>query len=80
MVQYLADIGVVEAEAEEIKIEGLTLDELIERVERTLKILDGIDSTKFASKEDNEIKINLGNFSVSRSALDYAHQISGPSL
>lgn len=76
----MVDLGVTDATAEEIQTEGLSLDELIARGERALKVMDGIDASKFTSKEGEEIKINLGKFSVTKPALEYAHHIAGPSL
>ncbi len=80
VVQFLADLGATDATPEDITIEGLSPDELIARVERTLKVLDSVEATTFAEKEENAIKINLGKFSVERPALQYAQQIAGPSL
>ncbi|OAA81704.1 hypothetical protein LEL_01249 [Akanthomyces lecanii RCEF 1005] len=79
-VQFLADLGATEATSEEITIEGLSVDELIARVERTLKVLEGVDANAFTAKEEDAIKIDLGNLSVERPALQYAQQIAGPSL
>lgn len=74
------DLGATDATPEDIVSEGLSLDELIARVERALKVLESVNQNKLASKEQDAIKINLGNFSLDRPALQYAHEISGPSL
>ncbi|KAJ6784596.1 hypothetical protein PWT90_05520 [Aphanocladium album] len=80
IVQFLVDLGATDARPEEIGGEGLSLDELIARVERTLKVLDDVDTTKLVAKEQEIINIKLGKFSIERSALKYAHEIAVPSL
>ncbi|OAA49690.1 hypothetical protein ISF_09393 [Cordyceps fumosorosea ARSEF 2679] len=81
VVQFLVDVGVTTAAPEAIVTDDrLSLDELMARVERTLTVLDGVEAGKLAAKEEDAVKINLGNFSVERPALQYAQQIAGPSF
>ncbi len=78
--QLLIDLGIVQAESLDIDDEEHTLDELIARVEQTLKLLEQATAEKFAGKEEVEVDVFLGNFSVKRDALTYVHEISLPSL
>lgn len=80
VIQFLVDLGATDAEAEKIQPEGLSLDELIQRAQRTLAVLEGVDPARLEGKEENTITINLGNLSVTKSALECAHHITGPSL
>ncbi|KAJ3498180.1 hypothetical protein NLG97_g1326 [Lecanicillium saksenae] len=80
IVQFLVDLGATDATPEDIVGEGLSLDDLIARVERTLKVLEAVDTTKLTAKEQDVINIHLGNFSIERPALKYAHEIAVPSF
>lgn len=57
-----------------------SIEELIERLEQTLTIFERATPETFQGKEEDEIDVFLGRFSVKRSAMDYVHEISLPSL
>ncbi|KAG8413822.1 hypothetical protein J3458_012313 [Metarhizium acridum] len=79
-VQLLIDLGVVETESLPIENEEQTLDELVARLEKTLKLLHQVLPEDFTGKERHMIGVNLGPFSVTREAMKYVHEISVPSL
>lgn len=78
--QLLVDLGVVETESLPIDDKEQTLDELIARLEQTLKLLGQASPGLFAGKESNTIVVRLGPFSITPDAMKYVHEISVPSL
>jgi hypothetical protein len=60
----------------------MSMEQMVERLEMTLQVMDEAEEAqdKFAGKEGDEIDAFLGSFSVKRSALQYLHEISLPSL
>lgn len=79
-VQLIVDLGIVQTESLDIDDKEYSLDELTARVEQTLKLLEQATPEKFAGKEEVEVDVFLGSFSVKRDALTYVHEISLPSL
>lgn len=80
-VQLLIDLGIVKKEEGlDIDEEEHSLEDLLARVEQTLKLLEEATPDKFAGKDEVEVDVFLGRFSVKRDALTYVHEISLPSL
>ena len=78
-VQLLIDLGATETESPDIDDKERTLDELITRLEQTLKILRLALPEDFTGKETTSIEVDLGAFSVTRDAMKYILEISVPS-
>lgn len=79
-VQLVIDLGIVHTDSLDIDNKECSLDDLVARVDQALKLLEQATAEKFAGKEEMEVDVFLGNFSVKRDALTYVHEISLPSL
>ncbi|KXL45769.1 MAG: hypothetical protein FE78DRAFT_385758 [Acidomyces sp. 'richmondensis'] len=55
---------------------------MVARCKKALRLIEEAanEPGKFEGKENNEIEVFLGSFSLKRSALDYVHQLSLPSF
>jgi hypothetical protein len=82
-VNLLVDLKVIdEKEGLDIANAELLVEEMIARLKKTLGLLEKADAAQhnFSGNEGEEIEVNLGALSVKRSALQYVHEISLPSL
>lgn len=70
----------METESLPIGDEELSIEEAIARIAGALKLIEQAVPEQFSAKENDEIEVHLGAFSVKRSALTYLHEISLPSL
>lgn len=78
--QFLLDIGAVQSEEFPIDDDAKTVDQLVGRIEDTIKLIEEAQPEAFAAKEEQNINVFLGSFSIDRRAIDYVHDISLPSL
>ena len=79
-VQFLIDLGIVDTESLPIENDEQPIDELLARLEKTLHLFEQALPERFEGKEANMINVHLGPFSLPRTAIDYVHEFSLPSL